>query len=379
MIYLDNCATTKPDADVMKTFNTVNEKYYFNPSSPHYKGLETNKLLEQARNQIKEILKLGHQSVVFTSGATESNNLLITGMARSKKPFGKTIITSHLEHPSVLETVRALENEGFTVKYVQFNEGKLDLEHFRSLLNSDVTLVCLMHVNNVMGAILPITAIHEILKDYPKVHFHVDCVQSFGKLALPVHAMDSFVLSGHKFNGLKGQGILVFDQLKTITHTMFGGGQEYGFRSGTVNVANDVALSRAIRIAENERVQLVKHTSKFKMMIEEAVKKLPGLVVNSLPDGAPHIVNIGFPGVKGEVIVNAFSKADICISTTSACSSKRAKFNEALNALHVPETVIAGSVRISFDKYTTEDDINQFINVLNKIYNDMKELIKDAV
>lgn len=379
MIYLDNCATTKPDPEVLKTFHMVNEKYYFNPSSPHHKGLETNKLLEQARSQIRDILKLKNQSIIFTSGATESNNLLITGMARSKKPFGQTIITSHLEHPSVLETVRALEDEGFTVKYVQFKDGRLDLEHFKSLLNSDVILVCLMHVNNVMGAILPITSIKEVLKNYPKVHFHVDCVQSFGKLELPVDAMDSFVLSGHKFNGLKGQGLLVFNQLKTITHTVFGGGQEYGFRSGTVNVANDVALSRAVRIAESERTELYARTQHFKEQLEHAVQQLPGLYVNSLEEGAPHIVNISFPGVKGEVLVNAFSKEDICISTTSACSSKRAKFNEALNAFHVPETVIAGSVRVSFDKYTTQSDINRFITVLQQIYREMKELIKDAV
>ncbi|WP_414053450.1 cysteine desulfurase family protein [Macrococcus equi] len=376
MNYLDNCATTKPDPEVLKTFNTVNTTYFFNPSSPHGKGLEVSKLLESARDQIKALLGLKHQTVIFTSGATESNNLVITGMARSKKQFGKTIITSKLEHPSVLETVRALEEEGFNIQYVKFNEdATLDLAHFKSLLNQDVVMICLMHVNNVMGAVLPIKAIHDLIQDYPKIHFHVDCVQSFGKLPIDASLMDSFVLSGHKFNGIKGQGILVFDQLVTITHTLFGGGQEYGFRSGTINVASDVALAKAMRIALNEQEALVERVKKYKTQIEDAVRNYPGIRVNSVPDGAPHIVNLAFVGVKGEVIVNSFSKRGIMISTTSACSSKRAKLNETLTALHVSESAITGSVRISFDKYTTKSDIDAFLKAFDEIYEEMKELL----
>ncbi|MCE4956342.1 cysteine desulfurase family protein [Macrococcoides caseolyticum] len=376
MNYLDNCATTMPDPEVLKTFNTVNSTYFFNPNSPHAKGLEASKLLESAREQIKQLLGLKHQSVIFTSGATESNNLVITGMARSKKQFGQTIITSKLEHPSVLETVRALEDEGFTIQYVRFNEdATLDLEHFKSLLTQDVVMICLMHVNNVMGAILPIKAIHDLIQDYPKIHFHVDCVQSFGKLPIDASLMDSFVLSGHKFNGLKGQGILVFDQLVTVTHTLFGGGQEYGFRSGTVNVANDVSLARAMRIALVEQEALVKRLSAYKTTLESFVGTYPGIRVNSVKQGAPHIVNIAFTGVKGEVIVNSFSKRGIMISTTSACSSKRAKLNETLTALHVPDNAITGSVRISFDKYTTQNDIDAFILAFKEIYEEMKELL----
>ncbi|WP_414042709.1 cysteine desulfurase family protein [Macrococcus sp. EM39E] len=376
MNYLDNCATTKPDSDVLNTFNTVNTTYFYNPSSPHGKGLEANKLLESARDQIKKLLGLKHQSVIFTSGATESNNLVITGMARSKKQFGKTIITSKLEHPSVLETVRALEDEGFNIKYVKFNEdATIDLNHFKSLLNQDVVMVCLMHVNNVMGAIIPIKEIHDLIQDYPKIHFHVDCVQSFGKLPIDASLMDSFVLSGHKFNGLKGQGILVFDQLVTVTHTLFGGGQEYGFRSGTVNVASDVSMAKAMRIALNEQGVIIERMRQFKRMIETKVEQYPGIRVNSVGNGAPHIVNIAFIGVKGEVIVNSFSKRGIMISTTSACSSKRAKLNETLTALNVPDDAITGSVRISFDKYTTETDIESFVKAFDEIYEEMKELL----
>lgn len=377
MIYLDNSATTKPDPTVLDTFVKVNTSYYFNPNSPHEKGLESSKLLENARTQIKSVLKLDKQEVVFTSGATESNNLLITGMARAKKQFGKTIITSKLEHPSVLETIRALEDEGFNVKYVRFNQdGTLDLSHFESLLNQDVILVSLMHVNNVMGYIFPIEKVYEILQNYPKVHFHVDCVQSFGKVVLPVQCMDSFSLSGHKFNGLKGQGLLVFNQLKTITRTVFGGGQEYGFRSGTVNVASNVSLSKAIRLANEHQAVLSGKLYQFKSHLEEAVKVYPGIQVNTMKDGAPHIVNLSFIGVKGEVIVNSFSKRGIMISTTSACSSKRSKLNESLLSLGVSDEAITGSVRISFDQYTTAEDIHQFIEAFKEVYEEMGDLLK---
>lgn len=377
MIYFDNSATTKPDASVLETYIKVNEDYYFNPASPHAMGNKTEQLLEIARKQIKELLNIDQQTVVFTSGATESNNLLITGMARAKKLFGRTIITTKLEHPSVLETIRALEDEEFNIEYVTFNEdGTLNMDHFKSLLNQDVVLVSMMHVNNVMGAILPIEEIALLLKNYPKVHFHVDAVQSFGKVPLQLDGIDSLSLSGHKFHGLKGQGLLVFNQLKSIKHTVFGGGQESGFRSGTVNVPMDVALSKAMRIALEELESTRAVLYRYKERIETFAKSYPGVKVNSLQNGAPHIINLSFVGVKGEVIVNAFSKRQIMVSTTSACSSKRAKLNESLTALHVPDDAITGSIRVSLSKYTTIEEIEAFEQAFQEIYKEVEELLK---
>jgi len=377
MIYFDNSATTKPDKEVLSTFNKVNEDYYFNPASPHVKGLETEKLLNSAREQIRKLLKLDQQSIIFTSGATESNNLLLTGMARAKKQFGRTIITTRLEHPSVLETIRALEEEGFIVKYMRFKEdGTLDLAHLESLLTSDVILVAMMHVNNVMGAILPVAEVAALIQNYPKIHFHVDCVQSFGKVPLQLEGVHSFSLSGHKFNGLKGQGVLVFSQLKSITHTLFGGGQEYGFRSGTVNVASAVAMSKAIRLTLDDYEMQRARLYQMKEEIERYVKQFPGIQLNSHQSGAPHIVNLSFIGVKGEVIVNAFSKREIMISTTSACSSKRAKLNESLTALHVSDEAITGSIRISLSKNNTADEVHTFNEVFREIYEEVEELLK---
>ncbi len=376
MIYFDNCATTKPDAAVLSTFNAINEEFYYNAASPHKKGLETQQLLEEARRQIKHILKLDQQSIIFTSGATESNNIALTGMARAKKAFGQTIITTKLEHPSVLETIRGLEQEGFTVKYVSFKEdGTLDMEHFEELLSSDVVVVSIMHVNNVMGCVLPIAEIAELLKSYPKVHFHVDCVQSFGKVPLVINGVDSFSLSGHKFNGLKGQGLLVINQLRNLVKTVYGGGQEYGFRSGTSNIAGNVTLSKAMRMTMEEMEMQRARLYQFKQDVENFVKQFPGIRLNSHPNGAPHIVNFSFVGIKGEVVVNAFSQRDIMISTTSACSSKRAKLNETLTALHVPEAAITGSVRVSFSKNNTVEELDAFKDAFKEIYSEVEELL----
>ncbi|WJP97187.1 cysteine desulfurase family protein [Macrococcus bovicus] len=377
MIYFDNSATTKPDKEVLAAFNKVNEEFYFNPASPHAKGIETEKLLDSAREQIRKLLKLDQQSIIFTSGATESNNLLLTGMARAKKQFGRTIITTKLEHPSVLETVRALEEEGFNIEYMRFKEdGALDLEHLESLLTSDVILVAMMHVNNVMGAILPVAEVAAMVQHYPRIHFHVDCVQSFGKVPLQLEGVHSFSLSGHKFHGLKGQGLLVFSQLKTITHTLFGGGQEYGFRSGTVNVASAVAMSRAIRLTLDDYEMQRARLYQMKEEIERYVKQFPGIQLNSQHNGAPHIVNLSFVGVKGEVIVNAFSKRGIMVSTTSACSSKRAKLNETLTALHVSDEAITGSIRISLSKNNTAEEVHTFNAMFREIYEEVEELLK---
>ncbi|REH90994.1 cysteine desulfurase family protein, partial [Staphylococcus felis] len=192
---------------------------------------------------------LDEQCVVFTSGATESNNMALKGAAYQKRSFGKTIITSRLEHPSVLEVMRELHEEGFHLKYVNITaSGQIDLEHLKTLLNQDVILLTCMHVNNIMGQIQPIKKIIDILMDYPKVHFHVDAVQAIGKVPFISEGIDSLSLSGHKFNGLKGQGLLILNNEHSIYPIIQGGGQEFGIRSGTVNLPNNVALAKAINI-----------------------------------------------------------------------------------------------------------------------------------
>lgn len=378
MIYLDNAATTKPNQAVLDSFLKVSEKAYYNANSPHQMGLQSEKILLQAKSRVKEMLNLNNNTdVIFTSGATESNNIALKGIALRKKQFANVIITSVLEHPSVLEVMRYLETQGFILKYVNVTpNGQIDINHLEQLMTDNVGLVTCMYVNNVMGQIQPIKEIGSLLKQYPKAHFHVDGVQALGKIPMQLEDVNSISFSGHKFNGLKGQGILIIDNKEKIEPTVFGGGQEYGIRSGTVNLAMNVSLVKAMEIAIQNLNELNHRLSRYNKVIRECLSQYKGVYINSPENSAPHILNIAFPGVKGEVLVNAFSKLDIMVSTTSACSSKREKLNEVLLAMDIEDNRIEGSVRLSMGETTTEKDIEQFKDKFKLIYAQIKELLK---
>lgn len=378
MIYLDNAATTKPNQDVLDTFVKVNQSLCFNPNSPHKAGLQAEQLLQQTKREIKELLQLNNAfEVLFTSGATESNNIALQGIARKKKAFAPEIITSVLEHPSVLEVVRALADEGFCVKYVNITaEGQVDVNHLASMMSDRVGLVTCMHVNNIMGQIQPIPEIAEIVSQYPKAHFHVDAVQAIGKIPLYFNQVDSMSLSGHKFNGLKGQGVLFVRNIHQLAPIMYGGGQEFGIRSGTVNLPTNIAIVKAMKSAVLNQASTFNMLQTLKTQLISFIEEFQGVYLNSPEGSSPHIINIAFPGVKGEVLVNAFSKYDVMLSTTSACSSKKASLNEVLLAMGITEKRIEGSIRLSLGSHTTVEDIEDFKAQFIKVYEEVKELLK---
>jgi len=379
VIYLDNAATTKADQDVIDSFVKVNQSLYFNPNSPHQAGLQAEQVLKQAKEEIDSALNLNHlYHIVFTSGATESNNMALKGIAYRKRETANEIITSVLEHPSVLEVMRYLEEkQGFKLKYVDVkSDGKIDTEHLKSLMSDKVGLVTCMYVNNIMGQIQPIQDIVNILKDYPRAHLHVDAVQALGKVSMNLNGVDSLSLSGHKFNGLKGQGLLIIKNIQNIEPVVHGGGQEYGLRSGTVNLPMAVSMVKSIKLTMGRLDEASRKLNKMNQSVRTFLEEFRGVYINSPKDSAPQIINVSFPGVKGEVLVNAFSKHGVMISTTSACSSKRGKLNEVLLAMGVPDARIEGSIRISMGVHTTEEDIQRFKEVFEEVYEEVKELLK---
>lgn len=379
MIYLDNAATTKADQDVIDSFVKVNQSLYFNPNSPHQAGLQAEQVLKQAKEEIDSALNLNHlYHIVFTSGATESNNMALKGIAYRKRETANEIITSVLEHPSVLEVMRYLEEkQGFKLKYVDVkSDGKIDTEHLKSLMSDKVGLVTCMYVNNIMGQIQPIQDIVNILKNYPRAHLHVDAVQALGKVSMNLNGVDSLSLSGHKFNGLKGQGLLIIKNIQNIEPVVHGGGQEYGLRSGTVNLPMAVSMVKSIKLTMGRLDEASRKLNKMNQSVRTFLEEFRGVYINSPKDSAPQIINVSFPGVKGEVLVNAFSKHGVMISTTSACSSKRGKLNEVLLAMGVPDARIEGSIRISMGVHTTEEDIQRFKEVFEEVYEKVKELLK---
>ena len=383
MIYLDNCATTKPYKEVLDTFVEVNNSYFGNPASINKFGKTTNKLLSAARVQVADILGVKDDNIFFTSCATESNNIALLGSVEHKKDFGNRIIVSKIEHPSVLESFRELERRGFVLDYVNVDEnGFIDLNHLESLLTKETILLSVMQVNNIFGAIQPIDKISEILKGFPKVHFHVDGVQGVLKSDIDLSKVDSYSISAHKFHGLKGIGILYLKSRRTVHNITFGGGQEDGIRSGTVNVAAAVSLAKALRLSK-EKVNEVKLIHReYKNLIVDKFSKYKHIVINSpfRDEFVDSIINISLPKIKGEAIVNALNDRGVMVSTTSACSSKTFHLNEALYARGLSKENIEGSVRVSFSYETTKKDVETFIEVFIDEYNKkFKEVIESGI
>ena len=383
MIYLDNCATTKPYDEVLKTFVEVNNNYYGNPASINKYGKTVNKLLNAARTQVADILGVESDTIYFTSCATESNNIALLGSVEHKKDFGNRIIVSRIEHPSVLETFRELEHRGFILDYVNVNEnGFIDLEHLKSLLTKETILVSVMHVNNIFGAIQPIEGIVEILKEYPKIHFHVDGVQGVLKEKIDLTMIDSYSISAHKFHGLKGVGVLYLKSRRTTHNITFGGGQENGLRSGTVNVPGAVSLAKALRLTQ-EKVNDVKEKHyEYKKLIVDELSAIEHVIINSplQNDFVDSIINISLPKIKGEAIINALNERGIMVSTTSACSSRTFHLNEALYARGLSRENIEGSIRVSFSYETKLEEVKKYIEVFkDEYYKKFKEVIESGI
>lgn len=374
MHYFDNAATTKPAEEALNTFSKVNEKYYFNTASIHRAGRDSEKLLEASRKQVLDIFGLPDHHCVFTSGATESNNIAIQSTLNRKKRFGSTILVSQLEHPSVINVVDHYKSEGFNVRFIGTTaEGRVDLEHLKTLMNDDVVFVTVMAVNNIVGAVQPVEEIAEFLKGFPKAHFHVDATQSVGKVDINYKDVDTLSISAHKFHGIKGAGALIIKELKTMSPVFFGGGHEENIRSGTVNLPAIAAMAKALRLSHENADDNNLKIEGYNQSIRNALEDYKSIVIQ--PGDVPHILNMSYVGAKGEVAVNALSEKDIMVSTTSACASKLATLNETLTAMGQSVDVINGSIRISMSKDTGQTDVDMMIKGLKEVYEEIGDVL----
>ncbi|MFF2755346.1 cysteine desulfurase family protein [Psychrobacillus sp. NPDC058041] len=375
MIYFDNSSTTKALKEIIDTFVTVNEQYWANPSSIHEFGHQTDELLQSARKQVADVLKTVDEKVYFTSGGTESNNLAIFGLANKYKHRGNHVLISAIEHPSIIEAAKMLQKQGFIVELIPVNkEGYIKLEELDSLLRHDTVLVSVMHVNNETGAIQPINEIASLIKSKSRAVFHMDAVQSFGKMVVNFDEqyVDAITISSHKIHGLKGSGLLALKSTIEITPILFGGGQESGVRSGTTPVPLSVCTAKAIRIAN---ANLNTHMESILKMSEEVttfLKKFSSIKIISPEIKAPHIVSFSVRGVKGEVFINALQKEDVIVSTSSACSSKQTQTSHVLKAMHLEDDYIKGVIRLSFSYMNTPEEVQQFKRIFTKVMNVIK-------
>lgn len=375
MIYFDNSATTKPFKEVLDAFIKVSSSYFGNPSSLHQIGGQAEKLLSQAHSQIAKILGVKASEIVLTSGGTEGNNLAIKGIAMEHRGRGKHIITTEIEHDSVRNSVKQLEELGFDVTYIPVDrEGRVNPADIKRAIRNDTILVSVIHINNEVGSVQPIREIGSILKDFPKIYFHVDHVQGVGKLPLNFYeyGIDLCTISGHKFHGLKGTGALFVRDGVKISSLLSGGGQEAKRRNGTENVAGMVAMAKALRMSMDLRTQKFDQLKQVLGTIKSGLQQLPEATIHTPEyNAAPHILNFSLKGIKAEVFVHALEEEGIYVSTTSACSSKRNAPSKTLIAMGVPADQAESAIRISL---SYENTLQEAEKVVKAVSNSVKRL-----
>lgn len=370
MIYFDNSATTKPLPEVLASFQKVSQEYYGNPSSIHRFGMEADKLLRKAHQQAADLLGVKSKEIIFTSGGTEGNNLAIKGIALANQHRGKHIITSEIEHPSVLASCKALESLGFTVTYLPVDQtGVVKVKDVEEAIQKDTILLSIMHINNELGTIQPIEEIGQLVKDLPTTYFHVDDVQGFGKTKLKLEnsRIDLYTISGHKIHGLKGTGLLYVKEGLNLFPLFHGGTQQMNYRSGTENLAGAVSFVKAMRLI----VEHQKNHQDYLVDLHEQLRKeltvIPEVKINTIEGQAPHILNFSIPGYKPEVILHALEERNIFLSTKSACSSKKSVDSAVLKAINLPRDRTRSALRISLSYQNTAGEIELFSRSLKKV------------
>ncbi|WP_430598797.1 class V aminotransferase [Enterococcus sp. DIV0808] len=373
MIYFDNSATTPIFPQSLDAYIKTSQRIIGNPSSLHDLGNQANRLLQQARKQIAELITVTPDEIYFTSGGTEGDNWVLKGTMIEKREYGNHMIISGIEHPAVSETAEQLKSLGVEVSIAPVNnQGFVIVDELKKLIRKDTVLVSIMAVNNEIGSIQPILEISELLKEYPKIHFHVDAVQAIGKVSLSewlTERVDFATFSAHKFHGPRGIGFIYWKKGRRLAPLLNGGGQEKNQRSGTENVPAIVAMAKALRIALDRKLQKPDHTKHLKEALINALKASEKVTIFSEgEDYAPHILCFSLKGIRGEVLVHALEEKQIFISTTSACSSRKHLASSTLHAMHVPDDLATSAVRISLDESNSMAEVEQFMIIFKQLY-----------
>ncbi|MFZ7120599.1 MAG: cysteine desulfurase family protein [Eubacteriaceae bacterium] len=372
IVYFDNSATTKVEKDVLTVMNQYHEKEYGNPSSLHRMGINAEKAIKETRERIGNFLKVTEQTIFFLSGGTEGNNIAIFSSIEKNKHIGKKIVTSKIEHPSVLEVFKYLQTQGYEVTYLDVDcQGLVDIKHLEGVIDNQTSFVSIMKVNNEIGTVQPLKEISSIVKSIsPQCIVHSDCVQAFGKI--PLHPIDEGIdiitFSAHKFHGPKGVGGMYLNSTLKIKPLIFGGGQEKGLRSGTENVPGIIGMGKAIELFERDFKSYMDFLYNLKVYTMDSLSKnIEGMTFNSDKLGfAPHILNISIENIKGEVLQHMLEDKGVYVSTGSACSSRKKTQSHVLKSIGLDKKSIDGSLRISFSKFNTFEDIDLMVQALKE-------------
>ena len=371
--YLDNSATTrcsKAAADMVYKLLTED---FGNPSSLHMKGVIAENYINDAKKKIAKTLKVQEKEILFTSGGTESNNLAIIGSALAIKRPGKHIITSSVEHASVYSPMQFLEELGFEVTYLPVNsDGQISVEKLKAAIRDDTILVSLMHVNNEIGAVMPIEEAGAAIKAAnPSTIFHVDAIQSYGKFVIRPKKMniDLLSVSGHKIHGPKGSGFLYIKDKTRIKPIIYGGGQQKGMRSGTENVPAYAGLGVAAEEIYTDFDKKIAHMYSIRDHFIDEVLQIDGVTVNGRCDheNAPHVVSVSIEGIRAEVMLHTLEEKNVYVSAGSACSSNHPAISSTLKSIGVKQNLLDSTIRFSFCVNTTMEEVDYAISVMRDV------------
>lgn len=368
MIYLDYSATTKPDEKVIEVYNKVAREYYANSNSLHSLGIKSKELEEYATNKIAKLLKVKPTEIIYTSGASESNNQALKGICFKYKQRANHIVTTKLEHSSITETVKYLTENGFVVDYVNILEnGEVDLEHLKQLINDNTLLVSICAVDSELGIKQPIEKISQIVKCYPKCYFHVDCTQAIGKINIDLSNVDLASISAHKIYGFKGIGLLYKKENIEIDPLIHGGKSTTIYRSGTPALPLIVSMMKALELIIPKVEENYNKVKILNDLVKDNLTKYSKVHINSTEKSIPYVINFSIKDIKPETFVHALDEKNIYISTKSACS-KANTMSESVYSVTKNKDYASTSLRISLSYLTTEKEIEEFTKAFDECY-----------
>ena len=374
-VYLDNAASTRVSKPVIELMNKAMDEDYANPSAKHLKGMEAEKYLKEAAAKIAKTMKVSEKELVFTSGGTESNNMALIGAAMARQRYGKHIISTAIEHSAVHQVLVHLADLGFEYSILKVDEkGQISLEELKSLLRADTILVSVMYVNNEIGAVQDIKAIADIVHGYNKdIYMHTDAIQAYGKFKIfpKKEGIDLLSVSAHKLHGPKGSGFLYIDERVNIKPIIYGGGQQRGLRSGTLNIPGIAGLGEAAKEAYEDFDKEVEYICGLRDYLIDEITKLndEGIKLNS-DKGlkfAPHVLSISISGVRAEVLLHAMEERGVYIASGSACSSNHPGLSGTLKGIGLKEEFLSSTVRVSFSKYNNKEELDFFLANLKEL------------
>lgn len=372
MIYFDNAAATKVDDEVLQVFLNITKNYFANPNSSHKLGMEAKGVIDESTSKIAKLLGVLPEEIIYTSGASESNNLVVQGIAERYKTKGKHILISGLEHNSIVAAATSLQNKGFEVEVIPINRrGLVDIQELKKMIRNDTILVSVCTVDSEIGLRQPIEEIGKLVKEYPNCYFHTDSSQAIGKVKVNYEDVDLVTIAPHKFNGLNGIGLLIKKKNVNLVPLIYGGKSTTVYRSGTPDVANIGACAKALEIAlqrQDERYEYVKRLSD---RIKKQLISYKDVVINSTEISIPYTINFSVKGIKAMDIQEELQKYNIYVSTKTSCCPVMTP-SKLVYALTQDKSLATTSVRLSLSHLNTKVEVEEFLRVFDLIYEGCK-------